>query len=547
MGYHLGRSVGVFVAACLLMAAGCKAKSEGAGVQKAATAKAVEGEQKPAGPRRGGNVRLPSNEPRDLIPALQTRFDRATPLIFEGLVGLDATFGLKPRLAESWDIAPDNRTITFRLRKGVTWHDGKPFTSKDVKFTYRVIDGAERQTVWKAYFSQVETVETPDDHTVVVNYKEPYALGLVSWTVGIMPAHVYDDDPARVDAPDVKQGIGTGPFEFSRWEKGERIVLDANTEYWGGPPFLDHVELLLNVPAGRRLELLEAGKLDFVEITDVLQWSQEVHTPDFRDRFDVATEVENRLNMIAWNEQREPFDRAAVRRAVAHALDRRRVIQEVLVGQARLMSAPFFPNMPGLNPAVAPLPFDLSRSVRLLDDAGLRAKEGGERFEIELIARDATRDSQTDEMLAIFRKDLRAIGVDLKVVFLDTQSFFDRILLREFDAALLGWLPDIADPDPYALLHSSQINAGVNFAGYANPEVDALLDEARRRTDMDARTGLYEKVHALIQRDAPYTVLYAPYGQYAWSRNLRGVNPRDIGTQPRFPGVSRWWVDPVAR
>lgn len=547
MGYHLGRTIGAALAVCALLGTGCK--NQGSKETGKPTAKTVETEATATtrGPRRGGNVRLPSNEPRDLVPALQTRFDRATPLIYEGLVGLDASYGLKPRLAESWDIAPDNKTFTFTLRKGVTWHDGTPFTSKDVDFTYRVIENAERQTVWKAYFNPVDTVATPDEHTVVVRYKEPYALGLVSWTVGIMPSHVYDDDPAKVLSPDVKQGIGTGPFEFSRWEKGERIVLDANTEYWGGPPFLDHVELLLNVPAGRRLEMLEAGKLDFVEITDVVQWSQEVHTPEFRDRFEVATEVENRLNLMAWNQQREPFDKAEVRRALTHALDRRRVIQEVLVGQARLLSAPFFPNMPGLNPSVAPLPFDLSRSVRLLDDAGLTAKAGGERFEVELIARDAQRNSQTDEMLAIFRKDLRAIGVDLKVVFLDTQSFFDRILLREFDAAMLGWLPDIADPDPYALLHSSQINAGVNFAGYANEEVDRLLDEARQRTDINARTALYEKVHALVQRDAPYAVLYAPYGQYAWSRSLRGVNPRDIGTQPRFPGVSRWWVDPRAR
>jgi peptide/nickel transport system substrate-binding protein len=494
--------------------------------------------QDSSSPRHGGHIVLPSNEPDRLNPALQTRFDRATPLIFEGLVGLDANLAVQPRLAESWVIAPDSKAITFRLRRGVKWHDGQPFTAADVAFTFETIRATEEPTVWKGYMANVETVETPDDHTVVVRYGQPYGPALVSWEVGIIPRHAYSRGPGSREEP---IAVGTGPFRFVRWEPGQRIVLEAHKDYWGGRPYLASVEILLNVPSVAQLDLLKESKLDFVEISDVAVWSQQVHTPEFREHYEVADEVESRFRMIAWNHQRVPFELKSVRLALTLALDRARVIEEVLIGQAQLLSAPFFATMYGADPSVAPHPFDPARATKLLDEARLLAKNG-QRFAVELIVRESERSQSLDQMLAIFQRNLRAVDVELKVVFLDTREFFDRIVLREFDAAFIGWVPDIADPDPYALLHSSQINAGPNYAGYANAEVDRLLEEARSLSDREARKALYHEIHALVHAEEPYTLLYAAYGHYAWSRRLHGVNPRDIGTQPRYPGVARWWV-----
>ncbi len=496
------------------------------------------------GPRQGGHIVLPSNEPRDLNPALATRFDRATPLIFEGLVGLDANLKVVPQLAESWDRSDDGKKLTFHLRKDVRWHDGERFTSDDVKFTYDVIKDAKRPTVWGAYMADVASVETPDEETVVVNYKQPYGPALSAWTVGIIASHAFDGDVAKAGTDEARIGVGTGPFKFGRWEPGKRIVLEANREYWGGAPYLDSVEFLLNLQSSEQLKLLKEGKLDFVEITDVAEWGREVHQPEFRKRFEVQDEVESRFRMIAWNEQRSLFENKDVRVALTHALDRQRVIEDVLVGQAQLMSAPFFPTMYGADPSIPPYPFDIEGAAKLLDSANYAAKDGA-RFTVELIVRESQRTASDDNMLAIFRHDLKSIGVELKVEYLDTRTFFDRIVLREFDAALLGWLPDIADPDPYALLHSSQINAGANYAGYSNADVDKYLDEARSLSDRNARKALYHKVHKVVHDEEPYTMLYAPYGHYAWNRRVRGVNPRDIGTQPRFPGVARWWVAPT--
>jgi peptide/nickel transport system substrate-binding protein len=518
-----------------------------AGCAKAAQDKPKQGAEGPpppvpvATPHPGGHLVLPSVEPRDFNPAVQTRFDRATPLVFDGLVGLDANLKVVPVLAESWELSADGKVITFKLRNGVRWHDGKPFTSKDVAFTYEVVKRSERPTVWKAYLAGVKTVGTPDDRTVVVVYDAPYGPALSTWTIGIIPSHAYGDDAAKAATTDSASAIGTGPFKFGRWEPGQRIVLERFNDYWAGAPYLESVELRLNLSPPQQLEMLSKGELDFVEISDVAMWSREVHARDFRKRFEVQDEVESRFRMIAWNEQRSVFENPKVRIAMSHALDRQRIVEDVLIGQAQLLSAPFFPTMYGADPSIPPYPFDLSIASKLLDEAGYPAKND-KRFALELIAPASQRSESEDEMLAIFRHDLESIGIDLKVNYLDTGSFFDAIVLREFDAALLGWLPDVADPDPYVLLHSTQINAGANYAGYANNRVDELLEEARSHSSRDVRKALYHKIHRLLHDEEPYTMLYAPYGHYAWNRRIRGVNPRDIGTMPRHPGVARWWA-----
>jgi peptide/nickel transport system substrate-binding protein len=492
------------------------------------------------GPQPGGHLRLPSNEPRYLNPVLETRFDRANLLIFEGLVGLDSRLEPVPRLAEKWDLSSDARNVTFTLRQNVKWHDGEPFTSRDVAFTFESIRDTTAPSIWKAYVSGVESLETPDDHTVVIKYKRPYAPALMAWTVGIIPRHVYGKDDL-VASPGNQEPVGTGPYKLARWETGKRLVLHANSAWWYGRPYIDSIELVVNLSAESTLDALTRGQLDFALIDSIGDWSTRMQMPEFRETFEVSDLVEARFRTIAWNVQRPILADRRVRQGLTHALNRGRVIDDVLLGQARAISAPFFPNMFGADPSIAPYPFSLDRAVKLLDEAG-HAAAHGQRFTLDMIAIESQRDDVTDTAMGIFRNDLKAIGVELKISYLPVRDFFDRITVRDFDAAYFGWLPDIPDPDPYALLHSSMIAAGTNFAGYVNAEVDGLLEEARATTARDERKALYHKLHRVLHDEAPYTVIYAPYGHYAWSRRVRGVNPHDIGAQPRFPGVARWWI-----
>ncbi|HTE56643.1 MAG TPA: ABC transporter substrate-binding protein [Kofleriaceae bacterium] len=475
-------------------------------------------------------------------PVLEPRFTRANQLVFEGLVGLSSSLEPVPVLAESWTRSDDGRQITFKLRKGVKWHDGKPFTSKDVAFTYQSIRDTQSQTLWKPYFAAVSKLDTPDEQTVVVTYSKPYAPALIAWTVGLLPAHVYGGGPLA-ESRGNREPVGTGPFRMARWIEGKRLVFEANKAWWNGRPNLDTVELRVDL-GDDQLKALKDGQLDFVQVPDVEAWSGEVQMPDFRADFEVSTVVGSLFRAIAWNVQRKPFDDKRVRLAMTLALNRGRIIEDLFFNQAQPMSAPFFPNMFGADPSIAPYPFDIERAVKVLDEAGHPAGPNG-RFPMQIIAVASQRTPQNEQMFAIFRTDLAAIGIDMKVEYLSSRDYQARVVLRDFDGVFFGWLPDIPDPDPSALLHSSQIKEGKNnFAGYADADADKLIEAASGTNNRAERKAIYHKLHAKVNADLPYTVLYAPYSHYAWSRRLHGVHPEDIGPQPRFPGLSGWWVDP---
>jgi peptide/nickel transport system substrate-binding protein len=490
-----------------------------------------------------GHMKLPSNEPTYLNPVLETRFNRANALIFEGLVGLDETLSPVPRLAESWTMSKDGKVLTFRLRKDVKWSDGETFSSKDVAFTIDRIRKTRASTLWRTYFAAVDNIDTPDATTVVVSYKTPYAPALVSWTVGILPAHRFaDSDFIKSEAN--TEPVGTGPFKLTRWEHGSRMLLSANPGWWNGSTEIGSIELRFGIEDN--LRALQDGELDFAEISNISAWANEAQTPDFLDRFEQTTATESIFRLLAWNTRKAPFDDPRVRQALTHGMNRGRVVDDVLLGQATLLSAPFFPNMFGADPAIAPLSFDLQKAAALLDEAG-KSLKGEQRFSLRIVTMESQRTPVNQEMFAIFKRDLQSIGVKMEVEYLDSPAEFQRRMKeRDFDAAFFGWLRDIPDPDPSALLHSGQVGAGQNFAGYANPEVDAWLEKAVATADREERKALYAKVHQTLHVEMPYTVLYAPLSHYAWNRRLRGVNPADIGPQTRFPGVSRWAIREAA-
>jgi len=539
-----------FVLSFALGAGGCAKKKTDGKKEGAAAGKVGEGEDGADGrahqkPTQGGHLVLPagsgggSSEPEYLNPILQTSFTRANALIFEGLVGLSSTLEPVPVLAESWQSSADGKKITFKLRSGVKWQDGKPFTSKDVQFTFQAIRETKAPTLWKTYFAAVDKLETPDPNTVVVTYSRPYAPALIAWTVGIIPAHVYGGGPLTASKGN-KEPVGTGPFRLSRWEPGKSLLFEANRGWWNGRPNLDQVTL--RVDAGDPLKALRAGEVDFTQVPDVAVWSTEAQVPDFRADFEVATSHGSLFRSIGWNVQKAPFDDKKVRLALTLALNRARVIEDVLLNQAQAMSAPLFPNMIGSDPSIAPPPFDLGKASALLDEAGHKAGPNG-RFAVQIITVASQRTDSTEEMFAIFRRDYAAIGIDLKVEYLSPKEFSDRVVMRDFDAVYFGWFPDIPDPDPSALLASSQIKVGQNFAGYSDPDVDKLLEAAVATSNRDERKALYQKLHAKLAADLPYTVLYSPYSHFAWSRRVHGVSPDDIGPQPRFPGIAGWWVE----
>jgi peptide/nickel transport system substrate-binding protein len=390
--------------------------------------------------------------------------------------------------------------------------------------------------------TDVESLETPDKGTVIVKYSVPYAPALVTWTMGILPEHVYGAGKLSEVEGNTKP-VGTGPYKLSRWDIGSRMVLVANDKWWHGAPKIGTVNLIFNVKD--ELAAIRSGQLDFADIRDTNAWLTGSTLPEFREAAESTSVPGSLYRVIAWNTQRAPFKDQRVRLALTHALNRKRVVDDLLVGWGQLLGAPMFPNMFGIDRSIAPHKFDLAAAKKLLDEAGMPATSG-RRFGFTLLTLESQRTPVNEEMLARWRTDLaRELNVDLKVEYLPYAEWKERVAdKRNFDAAFFGWLPEIPDPDPYNLLHSSQVETGrQNFAGYKSAEADKLLEAARATADRDQRSKIYEQLNAVLHRDLPYTVAYAPFRHYAWSRKLHGVDPADVGEFARFPGLATWGVE----
>ncbi len=497
-------------------------------------------------PSARAHISIPSNEPRALNPLLEVRANRANMLIFEGLIGLDRKQTPVGRLATSWTLAKDKKTLTFALRQNVKWSDGQPFTAKDVAFTFEALRGLKGgQTLWAAFMNDVENLETPDDHSVIVHYKKPSASALMAWTMGIIPKHIYSNSSTDLQSsPGNQKPVGTGPYKLKRWDLGQRLTLVANEHWWYGKPKIGRVELVFK--HGKLLDELASGKLDFIEVSDNTEWITETQSPEFLASNESTTITGSLFRMIAWNTRRKPFDNPNVREALTFALNRQRVVDDLLLGQGQLLSAPLFPGMFGHDPSIPVRRFDLNKAATLLDEAGLKADKNGHRFGLSILTVETYANTINEEMFATYRRDLASIGVSLKVEYLNyNKAWLPRVAeQRNFDAAFFGWLPEIPDPDPFTLLHSSQGGpGGQNFAGYKSAEADTLLEAARATSVRNERRAIYEKLNAVLNRDLPYTVAYSPYRHYAWNRRLRGVSPADVGEFARLPGLAGWWVE----
>jgi peptide/nickel transport system substrate-binding protein len=500
------------------------------------------------GEGRGGTFTFPlRTEPStlDFAAAADASSVLVARLLGDSLVDHDARLRVVPRLAESWEWSPDGRILTFHLRPGVRFHDGTPLTAEDVRFTFeRVTDPATRALMWIEPLLPVERLETPDPLTVRVRYRHPYGPALHGWDVPILPRPLPGGGAPRAGSRD-RAPVGSGPFRFGAWESGRRLVLLANTDYWGGRPPLDRLVLEIIPSQETLLQSLLAGEVDYAALTPA-QWQGLGNRVSFDRRFRTLRFVPLFLYYVAWRgDGSNPwFADPRVRRALSLALDRGGYVDAVLRGQGEIAHTLFHPVAGGADPALRPLPFDPAAAGRLLDDAGWRvaSPSGGRsrdgvplRFELLVFS------GSEDQVLfaQVMQEALRRIGVGVELRRLDWPTLWGRLREGRFEAALSGVVPG-PDPDGiYGLLHSSQIEGGHNYAALRDPEIDRLLD-AGRRTPLEAgRATIYREMDRRFRELLPYTPLFFPIQQAALSRRFLNVEPSPRGILDHYPGAAR--------
>ena len=492
-------------------------------------------------PRHGGTLRFVMKyEP----PTLSSINNTSTPLtsgkIFDGLVTYDFDLNPKAQLATSWTVSPDGLKYVFKLREGVTWHDGKPFTSADAAFSIlRLKAGHPRG---RATFANVEQANTPDPLTLELILSKPSPFLMVALGPSespIVPKHLYEGvDVAAPPGPPLL--IGTGPFVLKEWNRGSHVVLERNPNYWDKPkPYLDRVVIRFMPDAAARAAAFEAGDLDLgssapVPLADLPRFEKDarftVHRQDYA--------YSGAQHQIFFNLETEVLKDRRVREAVAHALDLNRMVDTVFYGAAKVSPSPVSVALtPFYDPAIKPRAFDTARSEKLLDEAGLPKKADGMRVQLRLLI-----NPFIDARLADFvRQSLRRVGIDAVIQPREFAAYVKQVYGdRQFDM-IIESLSNVFDPTVGIQrgYWSKNFKPGLPFsnsARYESAEADRLLEAAAVEMDGAKRKALWRDFQHLIHKDIPSVDLLSPLEVVIANKRLRNFA---AGAE----GVSSNWAD----
>ncbi|WP_348775155.1 ABC transporter substrate-binding protein [Solwaraspora sp. WMMD791] len=431
--------------------------------------------------------------------------------VYDTLVEPAPDLSFQPALATEWEVSEDLLTWTFHLREGVTWHNGRQFVADDVVASFdRITDAQTAANAWR--FDTVDDVRAVDDRTVefVLNRPTPNLLANVGGFKGmaIVAPELIDGDGLTGTA------VGTGPFRFVSYTPGDRIVLEANPDYWGDGPYVDRVEFRFVAEPTTALTNLRTGA---VQLTNNVP-PQEITT--LRDDPDVELGqlASNDYWYFTCNFDRAPFDDIDVRRALSYAIDREQVAQAAFFDSATAVQSAMPPGNFWATDH-APFRYDPAQARQLLADAG-----------VDGLTVDLMLTNEYPHTLAageVIASQWRDVGVDVEIRTLDFASWLDEQGNGSYDCYVLGWLNNLDGEYAYYAQHHSA--GSFNFHGYANPQVDQLLDQARERVVDTERRDLYHQAARLIIDEVSYGYLYSPQAALAWSPQLSGVEMHPDG------------------
>jgi peptide/nickel transport system substrate-binding protein len=491
-----------------------------------------------------------AGNPRYINPLLSTYNDvdrDLAALVFNGLTKADQHGQIRQDLADRWEISKDNLSYTFHLRRDVRWHDGTPVTADDVVFTVDVLRLPDFQgppglaELWRTV-----KVERLDRHTVRFTLAEPFAPFLSHTTIGLLPAHLLKDVPAKLlpDHPFNMHPVGSGPFRVSE-VTSQHAVLVANTDFYAGRPYLDKIEFVFYpdypsvVAAYRRGEIHGISRVPPEYLSGVLA----------EDNLKLFFPPLSGYGLVFLNLERPIFQEREVRQALLWALDRQKIIDQILEGQALVANGPVMPLSWAYEADARQYTYDPAKAEALLEEAGWNDEDGdgvrekGElRLQFAVLTNDdATRIKIINELTRQWAQvGIRAVPQTAGVAGVVR----DFLAPRDYDAIVYEWQRLPTDPDPYPQWHSTQsFGAGQNFAGYSNEQADLIMEEARQTTDPQRRATLYRQLQHILAEDVPALPLYHPVYGYAIDERVHDVQVGPMQDGPdRFRTITQWYI-----
>jgi len=503
--------------------------------------------------KAGGTlVQITQPEPPNLAPYISTSapISQVTAKVYDGL--LEYGFDLKPKasLAESWEVAPDGKTVTFKLRKDVKFHDGKPFTAADVQFTIMdVLKKVHPRGI--NTFRDVTIVETPDEHTAVFKLANaaPYMLSALSgYESPMLPKHVFSQGDIRTHA-NANQPIGTGPFKFVEWRRGELVRLDKNPDYWRkGLPYLDRVVVRFINDEATRTAALEKGEAHVAGFGAVpYNDAKKLATLPSIEVTTKGYEMISPVVELLINTKKASLDNAKVRQAMAYAVDRRFVIDNIWFGFGKPATGPISSNFAPSGLYTADVTQyqaadGIERANKLLDEAGLPKKDGGIRFEI---VHDITPYGPEWQRFGEFvQQRLALVGIKATLRYEDVATWLKRIY-SDYDFFLTSnFLYNLPDPvlGVHRAIHGKLIKQGtvfVNGSQWSNPRSDELMDKATIEPDAKKRAEYYHEVQKIAVEASPIIWVFELNFPTVVNKRYHDVITSPLGLYTNFATVWR--------
>ncbi|HJY64658.1 MAG TPA: ABC transporter substrate-binding protein [Ignavibacteria bacterium] len=528
------------------------------------------------------------SDPDKLNPIVSTsaNADEIQSYIFETLLNQDRiTYELTPLLSELPETAPDNLSYIFKLRKNITFSDGKPFTGEDVVFTLKVIKNPYVDDApTRSYFEMIDKAElvNNDPYTVKFSLSKPNWRGV--WTLAgfkIVAKHVLDpnrvtdkmsfselkDFTTAAKNPEIKNFaefinsqevsreakylVGTGPYMFEKWETGAGVTLKRNPNYWDPQHTPNYGNKIIFKTINDNSAALVAAKnkeIDAMTVIPPIDFYKNLENPD---QFNLlkAKPLEPYYSYLGWNELSLLFQDKNVRMALSLLVDRKTIIEKIMYGDAvPIQSHIFYLNKKLLNPDLPVIEFSPEKAKVLLNEAGWKDSDGdglldkvinGKKMDFKftfLINTNAVR----KQICLIVIDAMKKVGISADVQELEWSVYLDKTKKHEFEATYSAWTSPTSPPDPFQIWHSTQSQGeGSNFISFKNEESDKLIEAYRGEMDENKRIELIKKWQKLIYDEQPYTFLFSPTARYIYDKRFK--NARWYNYQPS-PAYNEWWV-----
>lgn len=501
-----------------------------------------------------------SGEPTTLNPITSTDLYSSTVhqyILDTLMVRSPETYEWIPSLAEKVEKGKDGKTFTFTIRQGAKFHDGKPITAEDVKFSFDVIfDPKYNAAHMRPYYEGIEKAEIVDPHTVKFTAKDTYFNNFnVVAGLEVIPKHVYGDSDKG--SKKNKTIVGSGPYKLERYAQGQYILLERNKDWWGsavpqkkGEHNFAKIRMRFIKDENIAIETLKKGEIDYDALTPEA-YTRKTTGPEWGTKV-LKKQVENlapkSYGYIGWNMRKDMFKDRKLRLALYHLMNRDEMNKKFRFGMSLPATGPWYQQSEYADPKVKPVAFDRAKAVALLKEAGWTDSDkngvldktiNGKKQELRFSLIYGNKDSE--KYWVLYQNDLRKVGVVMDLQLLEWNALLKKLDEGTFDAAALAWGGGSVDLDPKQIWHSASIGkGGSNFIAYSNPEVDKMIDQARQEPDKAKRIPLYRKVYAKIAEDVPYAFLFNDkYVLYAHGKNVQMPKP----TQKYEVGTGFWWLE----